>query len=375
MARIVIDGRTLWIAEAGGRRALPPLWLRERSQEPDQLDSYNQQRLYNNAELPLTLSVTEVEELPAGQLTIAFSDGHRARFSADWLAAEAAMVPGHDGLPARRAWGADLSPLPKVAWSECAGAAGQRAALEAFLALGLVVLTGVPNVDGTVLEVGRRFGYVRDTNFGPVFDVRSEPKAIDLAYTGLALAPHVDNPYRTPQPGIQILHCLVNDTSGGDSLLVDGLAIAEDLRRNDAEAFRLLTRTPIRFRWYGEEHEHVNWVPLIQLDLSGALEAVHISPRLDYVPLLEPAELALFYRARQALQARLADRRYHLTFRLGAGEAMMFDNRRLLHGRTAFDPREGQRHLQGCYIDLEGPRSLWRVLNRRSAPAAKAAAE
>jgi gamma-butyrobetaine dioxygenase len=370
MARIVIDGRELWVEEAGEMRALPPLWLRERSQEPDQLDSYNQQRLYNNAELPLALAVTAAEELPGGRLAIAFSDGHRAGFDAAWLAEEAAMAPGHDGLPVRRAWLGDLKALPKVAWTDCGGTAGQRAACEAFLALGFVVLTGVPNGDGTVLEVGRRFGYVRDTNFGPVFDVRTEPKAIDLAYTGLALAPHVDNPYRTPQPGIQILHCLVNDTSGGDSLLVDGLAIAEDLRRSDPESFRLLTTTPIRFRWYGERHEHVSWVPLIQLDLAGALEAVHISPRMDYVPLLEPAGLALFYRARQALQARLADRRFHLTFRLGAGEAVMFDNRRLLHGRTAFDPQEGPRHLQGCYIDLEGPRSLWRVLNRKPTAAA-----
>ena len=43
----------------------------------------------------------------------------------------------------------------------------------------------------------------------------------------------------------------------------------------------------------------------------------------------------------------------------------MFDNCRLLHGRTGFDPSEGLRHLQGCYIDIDGPRSLWRVLRRR----------
>jgi len=374
MARIVVDGSTLYLEAGGARRLLPPLWLRERSREPDQLDAYNRQRLYNNAELPLDLAVTAIEELAPGLLTVTFSDGHRARFEAAWLAEEAQIAPGHDGLPARRAWRGDLKPVPKVSWTDTAGPAAQREACEAFLSLGFVVLTGVPNVPGTVLEVGRRFGYVRDTNFGPVFDVRSEPKAIDLAYTGLALAPHVDNPYRTPQPGIQLLHCLVNDTSGGDSLLVDGLAVAEDLREKDPEAFRLLTTTPIRFRFYGERHEHVSWVAMLQLDLSGQLEAVHISPRMDYVPLLEAAELARFYRARQALEARLADRRFHLTFRLGAGETMMFDNRRLLHGRTAFDPQEGQRHLQGCYIDLEGPRSLWRVLNRKQEPAAQAAA-
>ena len=28
-----------------------------------------------------------------------------------------------------------------------------------------------------------------------------------------------------------------------------------------------------------------------------------------------------------------------------------FDNRRILHGREAFDPNTGFRHLRGCYVD------------------------
>jgi gamma-butyrobetaine dioxygenase len=43
----------------------------------------------------------------------------------------------------------------------------------------------------------------------------------------------------------------------------------------------------------------------------------------------------------------------------------MMDNCRLLHGRTGFNPAEGLRYLQGCYIDIDGPRSLYRVLRRR----------
>ena len=74
------------------------------------------------------------------------------------------------------------------------------------------------------------FGYVRDTNFGAHFDVRSVPDANDLAYTSLFLDPHTDNPYRSPVPGVQLLHCLANETSGGLSTLVDGFAAAETLR-------------------------------------------------------------------------------------------------------------------------------------------------
>jgi gamma-butyrobetaine dioxygenase len=55
---------------------------------------------------------------------------------------------------------------------------------------------------------------------------------------------------------------------------------------------------------------------------------------------------------------------YEIRFRLDDGDLVMFDNVRLLHGRTSFDPEEGLRHLQGCYIDADGPRSLYRVLAR-----------
>jgi gamma-butyrobetaine dioxygenase len=40
-------------------------------------------------------------------------------------------------------------------------------------------------------------------------------------------------------------------------------------------------------------------------------------------------------------------------------------NDRALHGRTAFDPNLGKRHLQGCYIDRDGIESRRRVLKRR----------
>ncbi len=71
---------------------------------------------------------------------------------------------------------------------------------------------------------------MRGTNFGQIFEVHSQPDSNDLAYRAIALAPHTDNSYREPVPGIQLLRCLVNETSGGLSTLVDGLAATEALR-------------------------------------------------------------------------------------------------------------------------------------------------
>jgi hypothetical protein len=52
-----------------------------------------------------------------------------------------------------------------------------------------------------------------------------------------------------------------------------------------------------------------------------------------------------------------------LTFRLGPGDCVVFDNTRILHARTGFDAT-GKRHLQGCYADLDGVASAVAVLRR-----------
>jgi gamma-butyrobetaine dioxygenase len=63
----------------------------------------------------------------------------------------------------------------------------------------------------------------------------------------------------------------------------------------------------------------------------------------------------------------MRDSEFEIRFLLNAGDLVMFDNVRLLHGRTSFNPDEGLRHLQGCYIDIDGPRSIYRVLRSRLA--------
>ena len=94
-------------------------------------------------------------------------------------------------------------------------AGGKARALEAVLRLGFVLLRDVPAEPGTVLDVAASFGYVRQTNYGRLFDVRVEPAPGNLAYTSRAIRPHTDNPYRDPAPTVQLLHCLRAAGRGG----------------------------------------------------------------------------------------------------------------------------------------------------------------
>jgi gamma-butyrobetaine dioxygenase len=349
----------------GSEHAIHPLWLRERCRDADSMDLKTQQRLQDPSDFDLGLTLTAASQPAAGTFRVRFSDGHEAQFSADDILAEAVLTPNSHDCPAPRLWDGTLRQLPRARWRADPEASELMSWLEAFLTFGFIIFEGVPSVPGSVLEVGSVFGFTRETNFGALFNVRSTPEATDLAYTSVALDPHTDNPYRTPVPGIQLLHCLVNETTGGLSTLVDGFAVAQALREQHPQAFEVLATTPVRFKYIDADTELTASAAPIDLDVTGALKAIHFSPRLDFVPLFTPERLDTYYRARRLFDQRLRAPDFEIRFLLKSGDLVMFDNCRLLHGRTAFNPAEGLRHLQGAYIDIDGPRSLYRVLRRR----------
>ncbi len=355
----------LSIEDGGGRRfGIHPIWLRERCQDIDSMDLLTGQRLHDPSDLDLDLQYVVLSETASGTLRVRFSDGHEAEFVAGDILAEAAIPPGEHDVPPVQMWTGTLTQLPRAEWRNSPSERELTGWLDAFLRYGFIIFSGVASAHHEVLKVAHTFGFARETNFGTVFDVRSVPNATDLAYTPLKLDPHTDNPYRSPVPGVQLLHCLGNETSGGLSTLVDGYAVGEALRTRDPEAFRVLTTTPVRFRYRDAVTELVASAPPIELDVSGHVKTIHFSPRLDFVPLLPPDELTAYYRARRTFDHMLRTAEFEIRFLLNSGDLVMFDNCRLLHGRTGFNPQEGLRHLQGCYIDIDGPRSLYRVLRR-----------
>ncbi len=364
---VIEEGRGLAAQWPDGERvAIHPIWLRERSAAATEIDLGTGQRLYDPSDLPLDLSVKAVADLGGGRLRVSFSDAHDAVFDAAALTREIALPIGDHDTPERTLWTGELTDLPWRTWEEQPSDETRLDWVTTFLEYGFILFRGVPSKDRSVIRVGQAFGHIRDTNFGDMFDVRSVPGANDLAYTALELGPHTDNPYRSPVPGVQLLHCLTNETTGGLSTLADGAAAAEALRASDPAAFKVLSETPVRYRFQDKTTELVASATPIVLNAGGAVEGVHISSRLDFVPLMSAEALTEYYRARRVFDHMLKDQAFEIRFRLDDGDLVMFDNVRLLHGRTSFDPAEGLRHLQGCYIDIDGPRSLYRVLRRSS---------
>lgn len=354
--------------DGGTTTPLPALWLRARSPEPSQRDPITGQRLFNPHLLPDDLQLTGAR-LDGGRLHLSFSDEFAGWFDVPQLLAGATLG---EGCPPPLPWRSDLDPRPVYQWSALVDDAMLYRALHDFITLGFLLVHGTPTQPDAILTIARRFGFVRDTNFGAFFEVYSRPDSTDLAYRPVALGPHTDNPYRTPVPGIQLLQCLQNETSGGLSTLVDSLAVAAQLRAEDPQGFALLSRVPVRFEYRDASTSLIAIKPMIEQDGSGEMIGVHYSPRLDDIPLMSDADTRRFHSARKRLGLLLEDPRYELRFKLEPGQMMMFDNNRVLHGRTSFDPSEGHRQLQGCYIDRDGPRSRYRVLQRGLAAGAAA---
>ena len=221
--------------------------------------------------------------------------------------------------------------------------------------------------------MAKSLGYVRETNYGRLFEVRAEPTPANLAFTRLPIAPHTDNPYPDPVPTIQLLHCLhAAAGGGGDSAFTDGFHAAAVLRRQDPAAFTCLTTTPVTFAYADADAVLRATGPMIGLDPRGRIRQIRFNGR-SLAPVRLPAARARsFYAAYRAFADRIAEPEAAMTARLSPGDCVIVDNTRVLHGRTGFADgggtrTTGRRHLQGCYADLDGLASAVAVLARDQA--------
>jgi len=264
--------------------------------------------------------------------------------------------PADDGaaLWLTAAAGEDGPPIDFTAYLEDDAALAE--ALTRIVRRGIVFLTGAGSEPETVARFVARFGYIRETNYGRLFDVREEARPSHLAYSPVGLDLHTDNPYRDPEPTLQALHVIEAASDGGESLFADGFAHAEALRAATPERFEILTRTPVPFAYEGAAGERfLARRPILETDGAGRLRSIRVNHRAMGATPLDGAEA--WYEAYLDLYGRLHAPDACIARRLAPGEIVLFDNRRLLHGRAAYagaGGARGGRWLQGCYAERDG---------------------
>ncbi|MDN3221746.1 gamma-butyrobetaine dioxygenase [Pseudomonas nunensis] len=303
-----------------------------------------------------------------GCLHIDWQDGHLSRFDPGWLRAHAyddeSRAERRAAKPKSRLWNSDLK-LPVFDYQALMN--DNHALLQWLLAvrdIGLTQIRAVPTEPGSLKLIAQRISFIRESNFGVLFNVQSKVDADSNAYTAFNLPLHSDLPTRELQPGLQFLHCLVNDAEGGESIFVDGFAIAEALRVESPESFQALCEIPVEFRNKDRHSDYRCLAPIIALDALGQVSEIRMANFLRGPFDASIEDMPKLYRAYRRFIAMTREARFRVMTRLNPGELWCFDNRRTLHARNAFDPATGARHFQGCYVDRDELLSRILVLQR-----------
>lgn len=360
------DGKMLRVGWPDGLlHTFHPVWLREFSFEESAKDPATGHRLYEAAYLPLDLTIRRVELTSEGAVILEFSDSHRCRFELrDLRDAVEHTVPddlaGDRILWQQSSW--------QVAWRDYRDIASSPGGLLGFFddlaRFGVALVRGLPEEPDGLRHLTDLIGPIRETNWGGIADVRSIKNGYDLSMTDRALEPHVDNPYRLPQPGYIFLHCLANDADGGESMLIDGFNVATRLEQESPQHFETLCATPVNFTYRDDSTILEHYGHLIERRPDGRLSRVIFHNRSDQVPPADPEDLTAYYAARRAYTDRIWSPEMQVTLKLAPGEAYVVDNHRILHGRRAYDTNTGDRHLRQCYMDRDIVSSKQKVLLR-----------
>ncbi len=347
----------------GSAGYLNAYWLRDNC--PTSFDRQTRERvfdIFHHAEAPKPAEAW----IEGDNLSVSWrGEDHVSRFSLAWLA------PYAKGE--RRA---DPADLPRKPWysnhyAEIArfsqGALKQDKKLvaewlKALIVEGVAIVTDMPDSDEGLTELVRLMGQVRPTFFGEYFDVKTHIAPTNLAYTAKALELHTDTPAEDFAPGMQFLHCRANSVEGGDSLFLDGMAAANDFRCEHPEDFRLLSETEIPYYCEHDSYDVRSRQRVIELDARGEVSGVTISQHMADVFDLPQHFLDEYYPAFCRFGRLLQSPKYLMRFRLNAGECIVFDNHRVVHGRAAYSATSGDRYLRGCYADRGEMRSTYRAL-------------
>ena len=423
----------------GNNCTFSPILLRDLCFCPSCLDPSTKQKSFSTADIPSNIRARTV--VSSGDSTSITWDQDVPGFGPDHTTVLDApvlrdMMRSGSGPTA----GLSYSPGPQTLWD--ANAYSQLADIEyeaymqhdavLFKALqqlhtyGLMFLKGVPETERSVSTIAERIGPVKNTFYGYTWDVRSVPKAKNVAYTSQDLGFHMDLLYMEQPPHLQFLHCIRSSSAGGASTFTDSHKAASDLFTVDPSAFGVLTSFDVNFHYnhpnfdlYLQSRPVIQLKPLLfggfrfdsykrfmrawhgrnnglseqklyaarqagKVDIMDYLDSVAWSPpfqapfSLDTAPRgqysdpsIHPSALSSkidrWHVAASQFSALLHRPEGIYERLMQPGECVIFDNRRVLHARKAFEVGdEGkERWLRGAYLDKDPLMSKMRVLGKR----------
>jgi gamma-butyrobetaine dioxygenase len=342
-----------------------PIWLRDNCACDVCLHPFTREHLTDLLELPLDLKADKVSLDSDGALIVTWLvDSHVSVFNPGWLFAHCALSQQPSAPPLL--WTATelVEPMSFSATDEQLNDDVLLEVLVAVESSGLARIRNFGSSRDTVEALGLRIGPVRETHFARIFDVVSRADGDSNAYTSERLSAHTDIPTREAPPGLQVLHCLVADADGGASTMTDGFKLAADLADRFPQDYAILSTLKWCFANRGGDTDYRWQAPIINVDENGKVFEVRLLP-FSRAPLMtEYKNIEPAYRALQRFMAMANSAEYQMRYQFAAGDIVIFDNRRILHGREAFFPQTGDRELRGLYLDRDDMQSKIRMLTK-----------
>jgi len=342
-------------------------WLRDHGIDEDSLDPQTLQRRVNTFTIPKDICASDVVFDKDKQLIeIYWPDAPTTTISGSLLSGIGERTAeSHELAPRRKRilWDKDarLTELPSVPHDKViAGDEGLREWLENIVVFGFSLVEGVPSTEEATKALAERIGIIEETIFGGVWMLSAEMQDHgDTAYSTQFLEPHTDGTYYHDAPGLQMFNCLEFDGKGGESVQIDGFAIAERIRQDDPEAYRKLTEINVPGH-YLEPGVHLRAErPPFRLNSRGKLVQVTFN-NYDRAPFrLSDADAERFYHAYGLFHKHATNQDNWLKIPLRPGMCLIFDNWRNLHGRMGY---VGKRVFCGCYQSRWTLESKLRVL-------------
>jgi len=335
------------------------MWLRDNC--PTARDKVSRHRMFNLLEVSTNIAPKQFKINTEGKLEIEWNEGnHTSYYDQKWLRKNCYTLNNKKKyISPYKLWDNSLSSNFESIYIEHDKIINSEKGLIKWLELlhynGIAIVKNTPIEENSAIPVLNRIGSIRETFFKTPFEVINIPKPNNSAYTAQALRNHMDLPWFETPPGYQFLHCLINSAEGGQSSAVDGFAVADYLRKNEKEIFETLVSIPLKFKDndYTQESIRIFYAPAITLTKDNDFNDIRFSVATMDTLDCHPDDMERVYKAHHKLGNLLHDDKFVIKFRLNPGDIFSFNNRRVLHGRTEFDPNSGHRHLQGYYIDRD----------------------
>ncbi|KAL1733750.1 hypothetical protein EV714DRAFT_203618 [Schizophyllum commune] len=350
------------------------IWLRDHCRCPKCFHPVTKQRLVNTFEIPTDISPMKVEAKFEGlEVHWPESERHISLYPWTWL-----QKVSYDPKIAPQAerkekilWSSQiLQSPPTVSYNEVmSDDHGLYKWLSNIDSFGFSFISDVPVSTEATEKLVERIGFIRETQYGKFWEFTSDLSKGDTAYTTMALGPHTDNTYFTDPCGLQLFHLLSHEGEGGATLLVDGFYVASILKELHPEAYELLSTIPIPAHAAGEagslyRPSPPGGYPVLNHDrVSGALAQVRWNnDDRSTMSHLDPYIVEDWYAAIRAWNRLLTSSDSEYWVQLKPGTAVVVDNHRVLHGRSAFT---GKRRMCGAYIGVDEYKSKLAVLTEK----------